>query len=166
MLGTSNTANAAATTYYYAAFGGATAHTANGTFQMTSGSYVGTGDAEIFSNIGFEPDMVIIKGETAQAGVFTTRMMGGDSSAYLDAAATNIAGAITALRPDSFSIGTNASVNTPGVTYYWTAFGNAWNPDTNTGSADFAIGAYYGNGVDSRNITRSSVFAGHGDDKA
>jgi hypothetical protein len=38
--------------------------------------------------------------------------------------------------------------------YYWTAYGNAWNPETHTGAEDFVIGAYYGNGIDLRNITR------------
>lgn len=153
-VGGSATAHANGVTYYYAAFGGAADHSASGTYQMISGTYTGTGDAQNFSNLGFEPDLVIIKGETGQPGVFTTRMMGGDSTAFLDQATGNFAGGITALRPDSFSIGTSVTVNSAGVTYHWTAFGNAWNPDTNSGAADFIIGAHYGNGIDGRDITR------------
>ena len=152
-VGTSNTANGNGNTHYYAAFGGATPHVANGTYQMNSGSYVGTGNTLVFSDLGFEPDLVIIKGNTTQAGVFSTRIMGGNSTAYLDSPNANFAEGITSLQSESFSIGTDATVNTPGVTYYWTAFGNAWNPDTNSGAADFVIGAYYGNGIDNRSIT-------------
>lgn len=153
-VGNGTTANGNGVTYYFAAFGGAPEPTASGTYSMLSGSYVGTGDVQTFAGLGFSPDLVIIKGNTGQPGVFSSRMMGGDSSAYLDAPSTNIAGAITALRPDSFAIGTDATVNSPGVTYHWTVFGNAWKPDTNSGATDFMIGAYYGNGLDSRDIGR------------
>jgi hypothetical protein len=153
-VGTHATVHTNGVTYYYAAFGDAEAYAASGTYVINSGSYVGTGNATIISDVGFRPDLVIIKGNTTQSGVFRTRMMGGDSTAYLDAATANFAGGITALRSDSFTLGTNATVNTPGVTYHWTAYGNAWDPSRGTGSRDFVIGAYYGNGIDSRNITR------------
>ncbi len=153
-VGASNTANTSAIVYFYAAFGGSAAHTASGTFQMASGSYVGNAAIQTIGNLGFAPDLVIIKGNTTTAGAFRTRMMGGDSTAYLDAATANFTLGITSLNNDSFTIGTNVVVNTNAITYYWTAYGNAWNPDTNTGAADFTIGAYYGNGIDSRNITR------------
>ncbi len=153
-VGSNSTAHSNGVTYYYAAFGGAEAPTPSGTYQMLSGSYVGTGDVRVISDLGFAPDLVIVKGNTGQPGIFTTRMMGGDSSVYLDAPTGNIANAITALRPDSFALGTDATVNSPGVTYHWTAFGNAWKPDTNSGAADLMIGAYYGNGLDGRDIGR------------
>lgn len=51
-----------------------------------------------------------------------------------------------------FVVGNSATVNTIGTTYYWTAYGNAWSPETKSGASDFFIGAYYGNGLDNRNI--------------
>jgi len=154
-VGTNATVHSNGVTYYYSAFGGASDPVGEGTYVINSGSYVGTGDPRTIANLGFKPDLVIIKGNTTQAGVFRTRMMGGDSTAYLDSATANFAGGITALRVDNFTIGSNAAVNTPGVTYYWTAYGNAWDPSRGSGSSDFVIGAYYGNGIDSRNITRT-----------
>ena len=154
-VGTNATANTAATTYYYAAFGGASdTRTTSGTFTMASGSYVGTGGATAIGNVGFEPDLVIIKASTTQAGVFRTTMMPSDSTAYLDSATANFAGGITAMNPDGFTVGTAAQVNSAGVTYYWTAYGNAWRPDRNDGAGDFFIGAYNGNAIDNRDITR------------
>ncbi|OGY60626.1 MAG: hypothetical protein A3H06_01765 [Candidatus Colwellbacteria bacterium RIFCSPLOWO2_12_FULL_44_13] len=153
-VGANATANGSGNTLYYAAFGGAADHTASGTFAMAQGSYTGTGNYQMIAGLDFRPDLVIVKGNTTQAGVFRTRMIAGDSTAYLDAATANFAGGIISLNQDGFSVGTNATVNTSGTTYYWTAYGNAWNPDTHSGAADFFIGAYYGNGIDSRNITR------------
>jgi hypothetical protein len=153
-VGTDASANGNTNTLYYAAFGGAADHSAAGTFTTVSGTYTGTGAAQVIGNLPFPPDLVIIKASTTQNGAFRTRMMAGDSTANLDSAVANFAGGITALNPTSFTIGTSAQVNSAGVTYYWTAYGNAWNPDTNSGAADFTIGAYYGNGIDTRDITR------------
>ncbi len=153
-VGGNSTAHANGVVYHYAALGGALAHAASGTFTTLSGSYVGTGDAGQVTGLGFAPDLVIIKGDVAQSGVFASKLMAGDSTAYLDQATANFAGGITALGTDGFSIGTNASVNSDGVTYYWTAYGNAWNPETHRGAADFALGAHYGNGIDGRDVTR------------
>lgn len=49
---------------------------------------------------------------------------------------------ITAIGSDGFTLGTSNITNGNGRTYYWQAFGNAYRPDTKTGAADFAIGAY------------------------
>jgi len=154
-VGTDASANSNTIVYNWAAFGGAASlSSGSGTFKSASGSYTGTGQNEVISKLDFSPNLVIIKGDTAQTGVFRTSQVGGDLSALLDAAAVSIAGAIISINPDGFSIGTSATVNTSGVTYYWTAYGNAWNAETNSGSSDFYIGAYYGNGIDNRNITR------------
>ncbi len=153
-VGTNATVNSSGVTYFYAAFGGASkTPSSSGTFQISRGSYTGTGITKTIDDLGFVPDLVIIKGDTAQAGVFRTRMMAGDSSAYLDSATANLTGAITTLNQDGFVVGTSATTNSSGVTYYWTAYGNAWKPETNSGSSDFYIGAYYGNGIDNVNIT-------------
>jgi len=153
-VGTSTTANGSGATLYYAAFGGEEAPSpGSGTFTMAKGTYTGTGNYINVGGLGFKPDLIIVKGDTAQYGAFRTTSMGGDSTAYLDAPLGNFAGGIVAITGDGFTIGTSAVVNTSSATYYWTAYGNAWNPRTNSGAADFYIGAYYGNGIDDRNIT-------------
>lgn len=154
-VGSDSTSNGSGNTIFWVAFGGAAANFGGaGTFTMATGSYTGTGNYQIIEGLDFRPDLVMIKGNTAQAGIFRTRSMAGDSSAYLDSATANVAGAINSMNVDGFTVGTSATTNSSGVTYYWTAYGNAWNPDTNSGAADFFIGAYYGNGIDSRNINR------------
>lgn len=153
-VGLNATANSAGVTYFYAAFAGTAAHTSSGTFLMTTGSYTGTTELININNLSFAPDLVIIKGNTTQSGVFRSDMIGGDSTAYLDAALANFTGGIIALNPDGFSVGTSTVVNSNAITYYWVAYGRGWSEETNSGAYDFAIGAYYGNAIDSRNITR------------
>ncbi|MFZ2414530.1 MAG: LamG domain-containing protein [Minisyncoccia bacterium] len=153
-VGTGTTANGSGATLYYAAFGGDAAPSAgSGTFTMAKGSYTGTGNYINIGGLGFKPDLIIVKGDTAQYGVFRTSLMGGDSTAYLDAPLTNLTGGVVAITGDGFTIGTSVVTNTASATYYWTAYGNAWNPKTNSGATDFYIGAYHGNGIDDRNIT-------------
>jgi hypothetical protein len=120
---------------------------------MASGSYTADGTIQLIQGLAFKPDLVIIKGETTQAGVFRTSLMGGNSTAYLDSATANFTGGITAVNHDGFTIGDHATVNTSGITYHWQAFGGAWNPETKSGASDFYIGAYYGNTLDNRTIT-------------
>jgi len=156
-VGTNVIANGNTNTIHYAAFGGASdARATSGSFKMVTGSYVGTGAARTISGLGFSPDLVIIKASTTQAGVFRTKLMAGDTTAYLGLTTADFASGITAFLADGFVVGTAAPVNTANITYYWTAYGNAWNPETNTGSADFTIGAYYVPNVatTTRSITR------------
>ncbi len=157
-VGTGTTANGSGSTFYYAAFGGANdTRTSSGTFKMASGTYTGvgaTGNYITVQNLDFAPDLVIVKGNTTVAGCFRTSQMAGDTTYYLDSATTYFTGGIIALNQNGFTIGASTVTNTSGVTYYWTAYGNAWKPETNSGAADFYVGAYYGNGIDSRNITR------------
>ena len=153
-IGTNSVVNGNGNTVYYVAFGSATADpAASGTFKMATGTFTGTAALQQISGLEFAPDLVIIKGNTTQAGAFRTRVMGGDTTAYLDAATANFTGGIISLNNDGFTLGTSAVTNNSGTTYYYTAFGNAYNPMTKSGAADFFIGAYYGNGIDSRNIT-------------
>lgn len=156
-VGASAGANENTKTFYYAAFGGAVDPVASGTFSMMTGSYSGTGSGQSITGLGFAPDLVMIKHTdqaTDQYAVFRTRTLWGDSTLYFAEALTAFTGGITSLDSDGFTIGTHATVNTSGDTYYWQAFGNAFDPYTNTGAADFLIGVYTGNGLDSRDITR------------
>jgi hypothetical protein len=152
-VGSSNYSNQSGATIYWVAFGGASAPSASGTFTMDTGSYVGTGSGLAVTGVSFSPDLVVIKDNAANHAVFRTKLMKGDTTAYLSNASANFASGIASLNDDGFSVGTNAAVNTNGNVYHWQAFGNAYNPETNSGAIDFAIGSYLGNAVDNRNIT-------------
>lgn len=153
-VGTAVQTNESAATFYWVAFGGATDYSANGTFKMDTGTYTGTGAALPITGLGFSPDLVIIKDNGANYAVFRTKVMAGDTTAYLSNALANFAGGVTSLDSDGFTLGTSIISNTSGAVYQWQAFGGAYNPYDGGGAADFAIGAFYGNGVDNRNITR------------
>lgn len=152
-VGTAGLVNEAGATIYWVAWGGAAAlPTGSGTFKMATGSFTGNATARSISDVGFAPDLVMVKCDVAQFAVFRTSLVAGDSTMVL-ANQTSIADAITSLDSDGFSLGTNARVNASGATCHWQAFGNAYNPVTRTGAADFMIGAYTGNGIDDRSIT-------------
>ena len=151
-VGADTTANSSTFSHYWMAFGGSAAPSSSGTFKMATGTYTGNAAYLNVNGLGFAPDLVVIKGNTVQAGVFRTSLHSGDVTSYLDAATADFALGIQAINPDGFSIGTSVVVNTNAVTYYWTAYGNAWRPGANSGASDFMVGSYYGNGV-SRNIT-------------
>jgi hypothetical protein len=152
-IGTAVQANESAATFYWVAFGGASDFAADGSsFKMTRGSYTGNATARSITGLGFQPDLVIIKDNAANYAVFRTGLMAGNTTAYMSNAVANFTAGITSLDADGFSLGTSTILNTTSNTYQWQAFGGAFNPYTNTGASDFAIGAYYGNGIDSRNI--------------
>lgn len=146
-------------TYSYAAFGGATDPTGSGTFKMATGSYVGTGSGFSVTGLGFAPNLVIIKStnaSTVQGAYFKTSVMYGNTEAF--GSLSSVADAITSLDSAGFTLGAAAQVNTSGDTYHWQAFGNAFSPVTQSGAADFAVGAYIGDGVDNRNVVRMIPF--------
>lgn len=151
-LGTGVNSNESGSTMYWIAFGGVPAMTGSGTFSMAQGTYTGSGVARSITGVGFAPDLVLIKDNAANYAVFKIRQMPGDATAYLAAATADFTGGITSLDANGFSLGTSTIVNTNGNTYHWQAFGNAYDPDNNTGSTDFATGVYYGNGLDNMMI--------------
>lgn len=148
-VGANATVNTAGSTYYTAAFKGVTTSTPTNVFQMISGSYVSNGSGRTISTVGFRPDLVIIKSNSAvNSAVFTTSSMAPDSTAFLsvNTSPAIFTGGISSLTSTGFTVGTNTTVNSAGVTYYWTAFGNS-------GSTNFKVGAYTGIGADNRPIT-------------
>jgi hypothetical protein len=152
-VGTNAQVNTNATLYHYMVLGGGQDLPAgSGTYDMAQGTYVGTGSGTTLSGLSFAPDLVIIKSSTNQNGVFRTSLMQGDRTAYTAAATANFAGGILSLNSDGFSIGTSATVNAAAATYQWVAFGNASRIDRRAGAADFFVGQYIGNGVDSQDI--------------
>lgn len=150
-VGTGNNVNQNGNTIYWFAFGGTPSMSGSGSFTMAQGSYSGNGSVRSIT-VGFAPDLVLIKDNAANYAVFRIRQMPGDTTAYLASATADFTGGITSLTGTGFGLGTSTIVNTNGNTYHWQAFGNAYNPDTNSGATDFATGTYYGNGIDSRTV--------------
>jgi hypothetical protein len=153
-LGTSNLVNNSSDTFYWMAFERSTSPpNTNGSFDMASGTYTGNGTSQSITGLSFAPDLVIIKNTTSNTHmVFSTKMMPNNTTFQFANATGSVTGGITSLNSDGFSVGNNALVNTNGNVYSWIAFGNAYNPITHSGSAEFMIGAYVGNGITDRQI--------------
>lgn len=144
--------------YYYVAFGGSdTRDAGTGDFDFINGTYTGTGSAFSITGLPFEPDLVIIKGDNTEYAVWRSRLMADTFSDYFTLSTFGVTDGITALTSDGFSVGTSATVNGSGVSYQWTAFGNAMVPDVSGGSDNFLLGAYIGTSVDDRNIHRLPI---------
>ena len=112
--------------------------------RLAVGSYVGNGtDARPITGVGFQPDVVIIKASTAQAGIIRTSTMTGDAAKLLGTTTALQNNHIESLDADGFTIGSNANVNTSSTTYYWVAM---------RAGGDLKVGSYVGNGVDNRSI--------------
>jgi hypothetical protein len=145
-VGTTAAANNSGDTIYWAGFGGSVAASGSGTFTTSNGTYTGNGTGLSVSGLGFTPSLVII-GTDSQYEAFRTGEMKGDDTAVFSNGNADFTGGITSLGTDGFTLGSSTVTNSSGAVYYWTAFGNAWNPETHAGAADFAVGAYTGNGI-------------------
>lgn len=149
-VGTSAFVNELGSTQYWFAMGGAVQPPGTGTFTMATGTYAGDGLSRVVSGVGFRPDLVIIKdGVSTSAMVYRTSVM--VTSAYVGAATADQS-VISSLESDGFGISNSAIVNSTGRTYHWQAFGNAYKPETKSGAADFAVGAYQPTGIDNTYI--------------
>lgn len=150
-VGNSTSVNANGIVSYYFAFGGAPDPTPSGTFLMQRGSYTGTGVARTIDT-SFSPNLVIVKGDTAQAAVWSTSLHG-DGTEYFGVTGPAFTGGINIVSDqDGFDLGTHATVNGNGIAYEYVAFGNATTPRRGDGAQDFYIGSYTGNGLDGRII--------------
>ncbi len=110
---------------------------------LTVGSYEGTGSPQCISDLGFDPVVVIIKGNAGGFAVWRSSSMEGDSTADFAIGQPNVEDAITSLDPDAFSVGDDATVNEEGVTYYYVAFAD---------SPDIKVGSYTGDASEDRSI--------------
>ena len=111
---------------------------------LKTASYEGTGSPQCIKELGFQPVLVIIKGDTSEWTVWRSGSMEGDTTADFASGQPNIKDAITSLDPGAFSLGKDPSVNAKDVTYYYVAFAD---------SPDIKVGSYVGDGVDGRSIT-------------
>jgi predicted ribosomally synthesized peptide with SipW-like signal peptide len=113
--------------------------------RLATGSYTGNGaDGRKITSPNFRPDVVIIKADTAQIGVIRTSTMSGDATKLLSGGTALSTNHIESLDESGFTVGTNARVNSSGVTYQWVALKSE--------SLTLKVGTYTGSGV-ARSIT-------------
>jgi hypothetical protein len=114
--------------------------------QVLSGSYTGDGlDNRAITGLGFQPDVVIIKGDNNQTGVIRTSTMPGDNAKPLTGGTGLTANLVQSLDAAGFTIGNDARVNTSGAEYYWIAF--------KQGAKRLEVGSYSGNGGNPRTVS-------------
>lgn len=152
-VGTSSNVNSSGITYNYFAFGGSSALSPSGTFLMEHGSYTGNGSNQSITGLGFSPDLIIIKGNTAQYGVFST-ILDNNRTYYFATSSAGFSDGITSLDANGFSVGAHSTVNSNLITYEYIAFGNASLPNKLNQASDFFIGAHTGNGISGRSIEK------------
>lgn len=119
-----------------------------GTYSLPtrSGSYTGNGiDNRAITDASFQPDLVIIKGDTAQNAVLRSSSMTGDNSKALVGAIALENNLIQSLDADGFTVGTDVRVNLSGVVYHWTAF--------KASDGKLSVGSYGGDGSANHFIT-------------
>ena len=112
--------------------------------QIRSGSYSGSGSPRSITGLGFQPDVVILKGNDN-----TIRAIGRTSTMSLSkgmvSAVAAASGLITSLDPDGFSLSGDVQVNKLAVAYHWVAF--------RMEAGESKVGTYTGTGADNFDIT-------------
>ncbi len=122
--------------------------------QMLTGTYVGDGsDDRAIMQLGFQPDVVIIKVDTNKdEAVIRTSTMIGDLSKVIISSKKGKdieSDLIQSLDFDGFTIGSDSRVNDDGETAYWMAFKSI--------DGEVAVGSYLGNGLNNRIIDISDT---------
>jgi hypothetical protein len=135
-----------------AAFSGQTSNPGNsfhaaasfGNMRLATGSYTGDAtDNRAITGVPFQPDAVIVKGDTTTEADMRTSSMSGDAAKPMVGPNALTADLIQSLDPSGFTIGASFRVNAPSTSYYWIAF--------KTGGG-LKVGSYTGNGT-SQSIT-------------
>ncbi len=125
--------------YTWVAFSG------SGGTDFKVGSYVGNAtDDRSISDVGFQPDLVVVKHKGTQRGCWKTSVMTGETTEFFYASNGDPANAIQTIEATGFQIGTDAYVNSLNDTYWYFAFKAV------TGEVD--VGLYTGNGAPDRSI--------------
>jgi len=123
-------------------------------FRTATGVYMGDGAASrTISDIGFAPDVVLVKGDIAQPTVAKTSTMSGDLSKELGPKEPSSPDLIESLDANGFTVGSSPQVNSAGTDYYWIAFQAAPNC--------MAVGCYVGDGQDDRSISGPGFMPGY-----
>jgi hypothetical protein len=123
---------------------------ARANLQIKTGTYTGTGSALAITDVGFEPQVVIVKGGSNHA-VFRVKQNRGDSTCYLATNTANLTGGITGFTNSGFNVGTDATVNANGTGYFYFAMSGA------DAQQNFRTFYYRGTGADNRNITTTGI---------
>ncbi len=135
----------------FGAFGSVAANSGNSFaaasdfFRFASGGYTGNAtDGRTISGVGFQPDLVLVKGNNTSVGAGRTSTMSGDATKPLSGATALSTDRIQSITSDGFTLGTNAAVNGNGVAYQWAAFDSG---------KEMKVGSYTGNGAATQGIT-------------
>ncbi len=116
---------------------------------VASGNYTGDGvTARAITGLGFQPVVVIVKGNRADGAVCRTADMPVGSCKHLVGTWALQSNRLLSLDADGFTVGTDADVNAAGSSYYWTAF--------SAGDA-IRVGSYTGWGLVSQTVTGLGV---------
>lgn len=113
-IGGNNDVNRNGVTFHYIAL-------AAGPNVAGSSSYIGNAnDNRSIPGVGFQPEVVWIKDDGNQSGVWRSSSFSGDSTLYWEGSSL-VADRIQALQANGFQIGSNNEVNRSGDTYYYLA---------------------------------------------
>lgn len=125
--------------YYYVAFKTLAS-------KMAVGQFTGDGvDNRNITGLGFEPDVALVKQNSANAAAYSVTETWGDYS-HLTTATANAANNIQDLQADGFQVGNSVNVNATGIVSYYFALGGAPDP-VPAGSFFMQRGSYTGNGT-------------------
>jgi archaellum component FlaC len=129
-----------------------TAHKTNASgFFMQTGYYLGTGATLSISGLGFSPQVVIIKSDTAAGvAIFKSSAMPSGEYTYWGAANADNTENQMSLDADGFTVQVSTDVNTANIRYTYTAFADSANC---TSGGMMCSGYYSGNGAATQNIS-------------
>jgi len=118
----------------------------NGQDDFACGYYDGDGqDDRDITGLGFEPDLVAVKGDANYAGCWRTDRLSGDTSMVFGPSA-NSPDQIQGFGPDGFQVGQGSKVNnSAGYRYNWFAL--------RRGAGHMETGSYQGTGGDDRHVS-------------
>lgn len=86
---------------------------------QVAGSYLGDGrNPRPLTGMGFQPVVLLLRGESTTPTLFRSRTMAGDVSKTLPSATGFAAGQIISLDADGFTVGSDAAANALGVTFH------------------------------------------------
>lgn len=111
-------------------------------------AYLGNGQNNRQLHIGFQPDLVIVKGGSGTVSAFwkSASMSTSTAAATMETAAAHSTTAILSFHGQGITLGTSSNSNSSGVTYYGVAFRD---PTSNF----LAYGNYTGDGTSGRAFT-------------
>ena len=123
---------------------------ASSTFSMKTGYYYGSGSGLSITGIGFAPEVVIIKADTAAGSmVWKSSAMPTAVTAYLGVASADNTETEITLNTDGFTLSAALEVNTINTRYVYIAYAGS---DCTSGGA-MCVGSYVGDGGTSKAIT-------------